>query len=556
MPNIARMVGRSSGVGSVGRRLQGAGVAVAGAASLAVALGALVALADWHLLRSTLKGAGAAPVSVAAAFGTFAVAFVLRAVAWRRVLPGLSLAHAWSAIHVSLLGNHVLPLRLGEPLRVTSVVRRTDTRLDDAAASTVTLRAADTVAVALLAFVFAPRLMTGILGPWGWAVLAAVSGVGIYAWRWLRRLARADERGTVRSPDVIALGATIVAWAFEAVLVAQAASWAGLHLDPVEALAVTAVSVVAQIVAIAPGGIGTYEAAATAAYVALGFPPEAGLAAALAAHTAKTLYSLVVGGAALFVPRPGLLGRFRLPTPRVRVETVVGDPVAPDDPVVLVLPAHNEEATVAEVVGRVPATVAGRPVRCLVIDDGSTDGTAARASAAGATVISFGANRGLGAAVRVGLAEAVRIRAAAVAFCDADGEYSPEELERMVAPILDSEADYVVGSRFMSRSRRMRPHRRVGNAVLTAGLRVVARHPITDGQSGYRALSRRAASAAEIVHDYNYAQVLTLDLLAKGFRYAEVPISYQFRSAGRSFIRITTYLHHVPRAVWRELNAA
>ena len=79
----------------------------------------------------------------------------------------------------------------------------------------------------------------------------------------------------------------------------------------------------------------------------------------------------------------------------------------PGPPVVLFLPAHDEEATVAAVVTRVPARVAGRRVECLVVDDGSGDRTAERAAAAGATVLSVPANRGLGAAVRLGLAAAV-----------------------------------------------------------------------------------------------------------------------------------------------------
>jgi hypothetical protein len=77
----------------------------------------------------------------------------------------------------------------------------------------------------------------------------------------------------------------------------------------------------------------------------------------------------------------------------------------------------------------------------------------------------------------------------------------------------------------------------------------VARQPLTDGQSGYRALSADAARSARVEHDYNYAQVLTLDLLAKGFRYAEVPISYAFRQHGRSFVRPGRYLRRVGPAV-------
>ena len=78
--------------------------------------------------------------------------------------------------------------------------------------------------------------------------------------------------------------------------------------------------------------------------------------------------------------------------------------------------------------------------------------------------------------------------------------------------------------------------------------------PLTDGQSGFRALSHDAATAAVVAHDYNYAQVLTLDLLAKGFRYHEVPIAYSFRTSGTSFVRLDRYLRHVLPAVRRELR--
>jgi glycosyltransferase involved in cell wall biosynthesis len=157
--------------------------------------------------------------------------------------------------------------------------------------------------------------------------------------------------------------------------------------------------------------------------------------------------------------------------------------------------------------------------------------------------------------VRLGLRDAVEQGAAAVAFCDADGEYAPEELERLVAPILSGDADYVVGSRFTGDIRRMTPARRFGNRVLTLALARLARRPITDGQSGYRALSPAAAAAAEIAHDYNYAQVLTLDLLRRGLRYAEVPISYSFREYGTSFVRLDRYLRHVVPTVVRLLRS-
>jgi glycosyltransferase involved in cell wall biosynthesis len=228
-------------------------------------------------------------------------------------------------------------------------------------------------------------------------------------------------------------------------------------------------------------------------------------------------------------------------------------------PIFVFFPAHDEEATVGDVVARTPASVGGHPVVTAVVDDGSTDGTATAAAAAGAELISFERNAGLGAAVRAGLAAGARRGAAAVVFMDADGEYAPEELHRMVAPILEGEADYVVGSRFAGGPRHMRPHRWAGNRLLTLAVRaLVRRHGVrglTDGQSGYRALSPAAAASAEVIHDFNYAQVLTLDLVAKGFVYAEVPISYAFRLHGRSFVRLGRYLRAVIPAVLAELRS-
>jgi glycosyltransferase involved in cell wall biosynthesis len=246
--------------------------------------------------------------------------------------------------------------------------------------------------------------------------------------------------------------------------------------------------------------------------------------------------------------------RLRLPAPRPDLRPDARSAVPGAGPVALFLPAHDEAPTVAEVLRRVPGEVCGRRVDRLVVDDGSTDGTGALARGADARVVTLPENRGLGAAVREGFAAALDDGAAVVAFCDADGEYAPEELERLVAPILAGHADYVVGSRFGGRIDRMLPHRRLGNRVLTIALRWIARAPISDGQSGYRALSADAARAAEITHDFNYAQVLTLSLLRQGYRYAEVPISYRFREHGRSFVRLGRYLRAVVPAVWREVN--
>ncbi len=540
-------------------RMRGARLAASGLVLLS-AVGYLAAIADLAAFTAAVRRAGAAigdePVGIGAALLAYAGAFVLRTWGWRRVLPTLPAGQAWAALHVSLLGNHLLPLRLGEALRVSSVARRTDVGWRPALASTALLRLTDLLTVASLALVFAPAVLPGAVG-WRWTssgdalLVTVLAAIGVGGLLWLRR--RGAGGSWLRLPGPLVVAAAAGAWLLEATVVLAVATAAGVPLTYAAAVGVTAVTIVTQTVAVTPGGIGSYEAAGTAALVAVGVPATDAFAVVLLTHALKTGYAVVLGTHALLAPAPGWWGRWRLPrrlpTPPRRLEYPI------DAPVVVFLPAHDEEDTVGDVVRRLPTQVVGRPVRVLVVDDGSTDTTAARAAAAGATVVGVHPQRGLGAAVRHGLAEAVALRPACVVYLDADGEYAPEDLPAVAAPVLAGAADYVIGSRFAGTIDVMRPHRRVGNLALTAWVRWMARRKdVTDGQSGFRAFSPSAAAAAEVVHDYNYAQVLTLDLLAKGFGYAEVPIRYSFRTTGTSFVRLHRYLRRVLPAVHAELN--
>ncbi|MEX2625777.1 MAG: lysylphosphatidylglycerol synthase domain-containing protein [Ilumatobacteraceae bacterium] len=511
---------------------------------LAAVIPGLVRIVDGASLADAWSRVTSDPAGITIAIGAFAGAFVLRGVAWVRVVPQLGLGQALAGIHVGLGANHVLPLRLGEPMRIVSVVRRSRVTAREATASTITLRSADIVVLVGFGFVVAPTTMFGLLGGWGLAAVALLAGIGGIA---ILTIAR-KRVGRVHPPDPTIIGLVAAAWLSEAAVVWQVARWFDIALTPTDAILVLAAAVSAQLVAVAPGGLGTYEAAGAAAFVAVGVPLATGFTVTLALHAVTTAYSLISGLVACVVPSPGLLGPFRLPS-RSTDRQPLSPPVDRAAPVVLFLPAHNEAPRIAEVLASVPESVQGHPVVTLVVDDGSTDSTAEIARASGATVVSHPTNRGLGAAVRTGFAAGVDLGASAVAFCDADGEYDPAELDVLVTPILAGRADYVVGSRFAGNIQHMRPHRRFGNRVLTRWLAWTVRHPITDGQSGYRALSGHAAATVDIVHDYNYAQVLTVDALRRGMRYREVPITYRFRSTGRSFVRLLPYLRSVVPAV-------
>ena len=534
-----------------------ASVALTVGLSVAAVVG-IAGIVDLPTLRDGLGTGLRNPLGLTLAVAAFGLAFGLRAVAWSMLQPGLSLGQSLAAIHVSLAGNHVLPLRLGEPLRVLSAVRRARVDPLQATASTVSLRAADLLSLLMLGLLAGPVVVLELLGTRGLVLiglLVLAAGGGILL---LRHRRPAGIRGLLGSRlhpgrlGVAILGLTTVAWLLEAVLVWQVARWFDLPLPFLAAVVVLAATVASQLLALTPGGVGTYEAVAAAALVSTGASPRAALATAVTMHLVKTIYSLVAGAVGVLLPTPGLLGNLRLS----RRRPARPGARAAGGPVMLFTPAYNEGPRVADVVGRAPTHVAGHPVDVVVIDDGSTDDTAARARQAGARVISHAGNRGLGAAVRTGLAAAVESDCIAVAFCDADGEYDPAELTRLVTPILEGDADYVVGSRFAGTIRHMRPHRRLGNLALTTWVRWTVRAPVTDGQSGYRAFSPAAAASAVIPHDYNYAQVLTIDLLQSGFAYHEVPIDYHFRRSGASFIRLGSYLRRVVPTVWRQLQPA
>ncbi|MGO0058496.1 glycosyltransferase family 2 protein [Brevibacillus fluminis] len=222
----------------------------------------------------------------------------------------------------------------------------------------------------------------------------------------------------------------------------------------------------------------------------------------------------------------------------------------------IVIPARNEEGAIGEVIRKVPRSFhPAVHVKVMVVDDGSTDRTVEVARAAGADdIYTMPTNTGLGAAVRSGLREAYERGADYAVMIDADNEYPAEQIPELVAPLLDDEADYVMGSRFMGTIKGMKVHRRWGNYVFTLIQMILLRRFIYDGQSGMRAFSRAALADLEIIHDYNYAQVMTLNLVRKGYRMKEIPIRYQVRTTGTSFIRFWAYLSKVIPAIWREMR--
>jgi glycosyltransferase involved in cell wall biosynthesis len=162
--------------------------------------------------------------------------------------------------------------------------------------------------------------------------------------------------------------------------------------------------------------------------------------------------------------------------------------------IVVLIPAYNEERCIGSVVlkARKFADVV------LVVDDGSSDVTADVARDAGAEVIRHPENRGKGAALNTGFQEVRRFAADVVILMDADGQHLPEELPILAAPILDGEADIVVGTRYLEKTSEVPVHRVYGHQVFNFITSQASGVSLSDSQNGFRAFSPHAASLISI----------------------------------------------------------
>jgi glycosyltransferase involved in cell wall biosynthesis len=210
-----------------------------------------------------------------------------------------------------------------------------------------------------------------------------------------------------------------------------------------------------------------------------------------------------------------------------------------------ILPALNEEASIARVVREIRAADPGFEI--LVVDDGSTDHTALEAERAGARVVSLPYNLGIGAAVQTGYQYARNNDYEIAVQIDGDGQHDPGDLDRMLAPIIRDEVDMVIGSRFCG-ERRYRPPlaRRIGILMLSAIVSLIVHRRMTDPTSGFRAVNRKGIRlfADNYPHDYPEAEANVLVARHK-LRLLEVPVTMRTRETGRSSITALRSLYYM-----------
>jgi polyprenyl-phospho-N-acetylgalactosaminyl synthase len=191
----------------------------------------------------------------------------------------------------------------------------------------------------------------------------------------------------------------------------------------------------------------------------------------------------------------------------------------------VVIPAFNEGPVISRVVSEVKR--AGYAV--VVVDDSSSDATAEEARAAGALVITHPFNLGQGAALQTGIDYAVAARAEVIVTFDADGQHRVSDIARLAEALVEEQADFALGSRFLGQAPNLPPLRRLLLHAATAFTRLTTGLQVTDTHNGLRAMTRRAAAAIRLRQNrMAHASELLSQIAASGLRYVERPVTIEY----------------------------
>ncbi|HZF57078.1 MAG TPA: glycosyltransferase family 2 protein, partial [Rubrobacter sp.] len=214
-------------------------------------------------------------------------------------------------------------------------------------------------------------------------------------------------------------------------------------------------------------------------------------------------------------------------SPKERMEGHPGE-------ILIIVPAYDEEGGIRDVLRRIPSEVLGHQVKTVVVDDGSKDATAAIAREEDVPVVTHVVNRGQGDALRTGFAIARAEQSEIVINLDADGQYKPEELDRLVKPIIEGKADFVLGSRFMGFYEESGSARHVGVVFFSRMISLLTGVKVSDCTNGYRAIRVSELHKLNLREDRFNANEIILEGLKNKLRFEQVPVSMMSRAAGET----------------------
>lgn len=202
---------------------------------------------------------------------------------------------------------------------------------------------------------------------------------------------------------------------------------------------------------------------------------------------------------------------------------------------IIVVPALNEGGMISKVLNSLPKEIKGiSKIEVIVINDGSTDNTADVARKAGVIVLTHVINRGLGAAIKTGQSWAKAQKAEILVTFDADGQHNPDDIERLIAPILSKDADLVIGSRFKT-AQQIPLDRLFLNRIANLVAFILFGIKSTDTQSGLRAFSRKAIGLIDYKADrMEFSSEIFLEAKRNNLKVVEIPIKAIYTDYSRS----------------------
>jgi glycosyltransferase involved in cell wall biosynthesis len=197
----------------------------------------------------------------------------------------------------------------------------------------------------------------------------------------------------------------------------------------------------------------------------------------------------------------------------------------------IIVPAYNEENTIETVLSRLLKVCQNLPSsEIIVIDDGSTDDTAERVERFSSVGLVRQKNQGKGAALRTGLRVS---KGDIIVIQDADMEYHPEDIPRLIEPILKEKADAVYGSRFKGNTDGMSFSHYIGNRIISLSTRILFGVSVTDVMTGHKAFHRKIFNPIPIKEKGFTVEIeITARILRNNWRLIEIPIAYSYRKHG------------------------
>jgi Glycosyl transferase family 2 len=211
-----------------------------------------------------------------------------------------------------------------------------------------------------------------------------------------------------------------------------------------------------------------------------------------------------------------------------------GHPERFGDKVAVLVPAYNEAESIGQVLDRIPASVCGQPTAVLVVDDGSRDGTGEIAQNHGAVVARHVINRGGGAAMRTGYRLLAESGARVVVTLDADGQHRPEEMERLVKPVLDGEVAVAHGSRVLGKAEPNHFARELGIVFFNRIVSLITRTKVSDCSNGYRAVRADVLPQLVLRQEQFHTSEFLIEAIKRGIPAKEIPVTVEQRLHGHS----------------------